>query len=349
MLLLGLLLASLLAFLLSAVAGGGAGLMLMPVLAFIVPAAQAPAALSIGTATSSVARLATLRRCVRWDVVRSFTPAALPASVLGAWLLTLFQPIYIQFLLGLFLTANLFALFSRASVEPTPLSLQARKPLLMTAGAAAGLLSGFTGAVGLLFNRFYYRLGLTKEELVATRAANEVLLHLCKLALYGWFGLLTSQAMFAGVVVATGAVLAALATPLLLGRMPEGLFRRIGLGTMTAAGVSMATGASSQIAARNNAGIAFSVEHREVEATGSWRRSRYSAELDRLEGLVVEQHVQLADLSPALQGRVRQVVGTGRLISLEKTVRLAGRDWEIEFERNGRVLEVNLPRQDDEH
>lgn len=348
MLLVALLFGSLLAFLLSAVAGGGAGLLLLPALAFIVPAAQAPAALSIGTATSSVSRLATLRRCIRWDAVRWFAPAALPTAALGAWLLSLLEPIYIQLVLGLFLSTNLVALFSRRAIDPAPIPDQARPWTLVAVGALAGLVSGFTGAVGLLFNRFYYRLGMSKEEIVATRAANEVTLHLLKLALYAWFGLLTSQALFAGIVVAIGAVLAATATPLVLGRMPERVFRRIGLAAMVMAGVSMTTGASSQIVARNKAGVEFSVERREVEASARWQRWRYSAEVDRLEGVVIEKLVDPRTLSAPLQKRVHAVVRGGRLISLEKAVRLTGRDWEIEFERDGRVLEVNLPRQDGE-
>ena len=96
-------------------------------------------------------------------------------------------------LMGLFLMANLPLIF-RPTVE-----LETTNPLpkgyLAIIGAAAGFVSGLTGAVGLLFNRFYLRYGLQKEEIVATRAANEVLLHVVKLALYSSFGLLTGKAL----------------------------------------------------------------------------------------------------------------------------------------------------------
>ena len=45
----------------------------------------------------------------------------------------------------------------------------------------AGFISGITGAVGLLFNRFYLRFGMSNQQIVATRAANEVVLHIVKL------------------------------------------------------------------------------------------------------------------------------------------------------------------------
>lgn len=49
--------ASFLAFILSLVAGGGAGLVLVPLLRLILPVASIPGALSIGTAASSVSRI----------------------------------------------------------------------------------------------------------------------------------------------------------------------------------------------------------------------------------------------------------------------------------------------------
>lgn len=72
------------AFIVSAVAGGGAGLVLVPLLRLILPVASIPGALSIGTATSSISRIWLFRRHIRWDVVRRFVPTELPAAAVGA-------------------------------------------------------------------------------------------------------------------------------------------------------------------------------------------------------------------------------------------------------------------------
>lgn len=77
------LLVSFLAFSISAICGGGAGLMLLPILGKLLPIGQVPAALSIGTFTSSASRLLIFRKNVCWDVVKYFVPSALPA----VWLL----------------------------------------------------------------------------------------------------------------------------------------------------------------------------------------------------------------------------------------------------------------------
>lgn len=63
-----------LAFSLSAVCGGGAGLLLLPVLGSVLPGAQVPAALSVGTISSSISRIVAFWPRIRWDVVAWFVP-----------------------------------------------------------------------------------------------------------------------------------------------------------------------------------------------------------------------------------------------------------------------------------
>ena len=47
--------------------------------------------------------------------------------------------------------------------------------------------------MGLLFNKFYLTCGMSKKEIIATRATNQPLLHIIKLVLYSLFGLMTYQ------------------------------------------------------------------------------------------------------------------------------------------------------------
>lgn len=235
------------AFALSAISGGGAGLLLIPLLGIVVPAMQVPAALSIGTATSAVSRAAVFRRSIRWDVARWFVPAALPTTALGAWLLSRADPALVEFMLGAFLAANVVFLFRKQK----PVVAAAPRPATMIAvGAAAGFLSGFTGAVGVVFNRVYLQCGLTKQEVVATRGANECLLHLVKIALYAGFGLLNRQSLAVGVLVATAAVMATWSVRPILAKVSEALFRRINYAAMAAAGVAMLVSSGATLAAR---------------------------------------------------------------------------------------------------
>lgn len=228
---------SFIAFTLSAICGGGAGLMLIPLLGRLLPVSQVPAALSIGTFSSSVTRLLVFKKYIRWEIVIYFMPAALPAVWLGAWLLKYLNPVYLEFVMGIFLISNLPAVF-RQSKEPELNSKPAHITLVII-GFLAGFLSGITGAVGLLFNRFYLRYGLTKEEIVATRAANEILLHLIKIVLYTLFGLISTKVFAVGAVVAISAITSTWAAKYILPKLGELVFRKIGYAAMVLSGVIM--------------------------------------------------------------------------------------------------------------
>ncbi|MGY2737337.1 sulfite exporter TauE/SafE family protein [Sphingomonas sp. UYP23] len=329
-----------LAFIVSAVAGGGAGLVLVPLLRLILPVASIPGALSIGTAASSVSRIWLFRTHIRWDVVRRFVPTALPAAAAGAWLLTRFEPVYVEFLLGCFLLFNLPALFRRSPAPGTELPLPlGRLPWL---GAAAGLLSGFTGAVGVIFNRSYYRIGLTKDEIVATRATNEVLLHLLKIALYAAFGLLPRSALIAGALIATAAVLASLTSRQVLSLMRESLFRRAGLFAMVTSGVVMFSLSGTQIMAIHRAWVAYVAPGEEHEIQLYWGGVRRGA-IEREEdgGLVVERVVALSELPTAVLTALPAIATPGEIVMIEE-VRGQGRYYEIYRRHAGVVRKVEV-------
>src|ERR1700761_5236786 len=100
------------AFTISAFTGGGAGLVLLPILALWLPAVGVPADLSIGSTVSSLSRLAFFLRHIRWDVVRWCLPAALPGAWRGAWLFALVDLAWLELCLWLSLLASLWALLA---------------------------------------------------------------------------------------------------------------------------------------------------------------------------------------------------------------------------------------------
>ena len=267
---------SIVTFGLSAVSGGGAGLILMPLLGLVLPGPQVPATLSIGTAASSAARIASFRNAIRWDIVRHFAPTALPFAALGVWALSRMNPAYLSLLLGLFLMGNLPVLFHKPApdVSVKPMHIAGLHAL----GAAAGFISGFTGAVGLVFNGFYYRLGLRKEEIIATRAANEILLHMLKIFLYAAFGLLNAQAAVAGLAVAMAAVLSSIVMKYLLPYLHDRLFHHIGHAAMVLAGVMMVLVASDQIAQQENITVRFANAAKKATVSLSWQQHTFAVE-----------------------------------------------------------------------
>lgn len=333
---------ALFAFSLSAVCGGGAGLLLLPLLGQVLPGAQVPAALSVGTATSSLSRIIAFRAHVRWDVVARFVPPALPAVWLGAKLLTFVNPLYLELGLGFFLVANLPLLFRPATDLQTVHQLP--KGYLIGIGAVAGFVSGLTGAVGLLFNRFYLRYGLSKEQIVATRAANELLLHIVKLGLYASFGLLTRQSAGVGAVVAVAAVGSSWAMRWLLPRLSEGLFRRIGYGAMVVSGLSLFAGAAGRLAVDNGVRVSYVPISGGTETRLEWRqRNLFALEFGYDEGFELERTVSFAELPPAVQGRVRTLSRGADRVMLEEVFGVGRHSYELYQVRRGKITQIELP------
>lgn len=286
---------SFLAFSISAICGGGAGLMLIPILGRLLPISQVPAALSIGTFTSSASRLVIFRKNVCWHIVKYFVPFALPAVWLGAWLLKYVNPIYLEIAMGLFLISNLTFLFKK----PKELN-NSDKPknfVLAVIGFLAGFLSGLTGAVGLLFNRFYLRYGLTKEEIVATRAANEIILHLVKIILYFLFGLITIKVVYIGIVVAISAILSSWTMKWILPKLSDSSFKKIGYFAMVISGFVMLSQSGSDLLIANNGNIYTNLKTEGLESKLKWQNANYALEFTYDEGFEFEQVIPITDLT----------------------------------------------------
>lgn len=276
------------AFTISSVAGGGAGLVIMPVLGLVLATPKIPAALSIGTMCSTVGRIVTFWQVINWRVVLFFTPAALPAAALGVFCLRLMPPVYLELVLGLFLSGNVFLLLRRSPPVETD---QRQWRYLPAIGFAAGFVSGFTGATGLLFNRFYQKLGLQKQALIATRAANEVLLHAIKLVLYAQFGLFDRGVFLAGVCVGVAALAAIKVTQWVLPLLTHAQFCRIGHAAAAVAGVLMLSGAAHQIVQKDAMSLSYGRAHGETELAMTWRSHRLAVEFERPLELEVKHRV----------------------------------------------------------
>ncbi len=328
------------AFALSAVCGGGASFILLPVLGWVLPAAQVPAALSVGTAASSVSRMAVFRKNIRWDIVVWFVPPALPAVWLGARLLSSVDPVLLELLIGLFLVVNIPFLF-----KPTPNKLQQthnRKWVLCIIGMATGFLSGLTGAVGLLFNRFYLTYGLTKEEIVATRAANELLLHILKIILYSLFGLLSIKALGIGIVISIAAVISAQAMKRLLRFFTEKTFRRIGFTAMVLSGVVMLINSGFTLYRDETVGVKAYRMDKGLETKVRWRQSNFAMEFEYDEGFEIERTIALKDLPADKQQVVNAIAKDADKILLEEVYSLNKHYYEVYIYKNGSLDKRNL-------
>lgn len=319
-------LAAVVAFLLSSVSGGGAGLLLLPLLAARLHGPAAPAALTIGTTISSGTRLAVFRRSVRWSLSRWFVPPAVPGVLLGSYLLRRLDPVWLELAIGVFLVSNVVALVRRQ--EPVVASTPPGPAMIMLLGAVAGFVSGLTGAVGVLFNKVYFDYGLRRDEVVATRAANEILLHLLKLGAYAALGLMSRNVLWHGALVGTGAVLATVATKRVLRLLPEVTFRRVGYAAMIVSGVFMLGSAVTRLRAQPEVAM--------------WLGGRLDLEIEWNGGLVIETPLAWEELTPAQQARVETITAGRPIVKLEVVRRIGARSYEVYVDDGGTIVSLDF-------
>ena len=329
-------LASFAAFCLSAVCGGGAGLILIPILGKLLPISEVPAALSIGTFTSSASRLVVFRKYINWKIVKYFVPPALPAVWLGAYLLKYLDPVYLEIAMGVFLVSNLPLVFRKQ--KNSALSARPKNILLVTIGFLAGFLSGITGAVGLLFNRFYLRYGLSKEEIIATRAANEIILHLIKIILYVFFGLLSIKAMQVGLAVALSGVASAWGAKYLIKKMSEFGFRRIGYMAMVISGLIMLTQSTTGLLTANNGSLAANVTRQGLRAILKWQDANFSLEFTYDDGFEFAQIIPLSELSAEQQKLVYSKFPKADMVIVEEVYSVGKNVFEAEYYANNQFI-----------
>ncbi|PJZ58038.1 sulfite exporter TauE/SafE family protein [Leptospira barantonii] len=326
-------------FLLSAICGGGAGLILIPVLGAFLPIQFVPAALSIGTFTSSASRLFVFFRRIRFDIVRWFLPPAVGAVWLGAWLIQYVNPLFMEAFIGIFLISNLPILFKKEN--PSESYDKPKVVHLAIIGFLAGFVSGITGAVGLLFNKFYLRSGMSKEEIVATRAANEIFLHLIKLVLYALFGLINAKAILIGSIVAFAALVSTLSMKKVLDWINEILFRKIGYFAMTISGVLLLTQSAIGFASSNRANVSLVPIQKGTEAKLSWQQASFSLEFTWDEGLEVEQVIPVTDLSPERQSKLLNTKEelNAEIVIIEAVYALGRNSYEAYFYGGGKLIQ----------
>lgn len=231
--------------------------------------------------------------------------------------------------MGLFLISNLPFVFWKP--KQANVSAKRSNPLLVLIGFLAGLLSGLTGAVGLLFNKFYLRHGLSKDQIIATRAANEIILHLIKIILYILFGLITIQVITIGLVVAASAVLSSITMKWILPRLSENIFKKIGYIAMVASGFVMLTQSGKNVLLANEGAISSKFIAKGVETRLQWQHANYALEFVYDDGFEFEQVIELTDLSDKQQQFVLSQKGDASKIIIEEVYTINAKYYEVYF------------------
>ncbi|BEV03125.1 sulfite exporter TauE/SafE family protein [Chryseobacterium gambrini] len=330
------------AFWISAICGGGASLILIPVLNLLLPGSVVPFSLTLGTFTSSASRVAVFKKHINWHIFFWFVPFSIPSVLLGAWLIKYVNPNYLQLIVAFFLILNLPELFKSKKKEekdqkPYP------KSLLIVIGFCAGFVSGITGAIGLLFNRFYLRFGLKKEEIIATRAANEIFLHLIKLLIYISIGLYSKTALLLGLTVAAATIVSSYTVKYILPYLSEFVFKKIGYGAMVISGIVLLIGTSQKIISQDKISFTMADNTKETESVISWRNTDFIIEFTFDEGFEVERPIKPDELPDHLHEKYRNLQEKYDRVELEKVFTINKNPaYEFNCYKNGKLTKFEV-------
>lgn len=208
--LLQILLASLLAGILDTVVGFGGGLLLLPVLIMILGGTDAIVLTALIPIGWNAVRVPILRSLIDWRVTGLFLLGVLPGTFIGAWGLTIIDPLLLRGWIGGFLVALGFYHILRLYVEiPYP---KIRADLVYPiVGLLAGTLTAFLGAGnGPLQSWSMSADGLLPRVVVAINGVLGLATGFLRMIAYGIEGLLDDVPWIAGAVGLLGAVLGAI-------------------------------------------------------------------------------------------------------------------------------------------
>ncbi len=231
-------LASLAAFVLaivSAVAGFGGGVLLLPVFAALFGLRTAVPMLALTQLVSNASRVWFNRHQLNGRLIGWFALGAVPLALVGSALLARIPLDPLQRLLGVFLIAVVVWRHLRPHPHKPPL------PAFIGVGAGTGLGSALLGSVGPFAAPFVLAYGLTGGSYIGTEALTALIVHVTKLVGYGPVGLLTSSVLLHGMALAPATLLGSWVGKRIADRLSERVFVLVvEVGLLVAGGIFLA-------------------------------------------------------------------------------------------------------------
>lgn len=218
----GVAVAGLVGFTIAGVAGFGGGVIMLPILIWVLGVREAIPALTIAQLIGSVSRVWLYRRKISWRVVMWFSLGALPTSALGGFL-------FIQAPKELLIRVLGASMLLIVAYSNSPWGKNTKIPIwgFTPLGGLFGFMAAFLGIPGPFVASFYLSYGLGASAYLGTSSTSMMLTQLPKLAVFGGSQLFSQEAVTMGVVVGIMAFAGAYTGRWILGRIPEAVFPKI--------------------------------------------------------------------------------------------------------------------------
>lgn len=232
---------------LSAVLGMAGGIVLLSVMLLFMQPLDAIPLHGVIQLVANGSRAVAQRRQVDWRIAGRYALLLLPAGLLGVRVALGLPPEGVKALIGAFALV--------ATWRPRWLNLQpaaAEKPGLarfVWLGGAVGFLNSVIGATGPLIAPFFLNLGLTRQALIGTKAACQLLGHVSKTLVFSsvGFAFLAHAPLLAGLSAA--AVAGTWLGTRLLDRLDEARFKALYAAVLTLVALRLLVGELWRLAA----------------------------------------------------------------------------------------------------
>ncbi|HET8577719.1 MAG TPA: sulfite exporter TauE/SafE family protein [Methylomirabilota bacterium] len=204
------------------VAGFGAGVIMIPLIAWIMGVKATVPVLTVAMLMGNGARVWFSRREIEGRVVVAFLAGAIPTGILGAMLYARIEGPWISRILGVFL---LSAVPLRRLLVAH--DVRVRLPHFPAIGAAFGFLSSLVGSTGPVMSPFFLGYGLTRGAFIATDALCTVGMYIPRGVVFQRYNLMTEPIVGVGLYIGAVMILGAWLGRRILDRLTERTFLRI--------------------------------------------------------------------------------------------------------------------------
>lgn len=203
------------------VAGFGAGVILLPVVAALMGVRAAVPILTVTMLLGNISRIWWSRRDIDWAVLWRFLLGAVPATAVGVLLLAGASSTRLSLIIGLFLLAAV-PLRRLLMTRNFRVRLAHFGPL----GAAIGVLSALVVTTGPVVTPFFLAYGLRRGAYIATEASCALAMHLVRGAGLATLALLNRETILLGLTLGAVMFVGAWCGRRIVDRMSEGAFLR---------------------------------------------------------------------------------------------------------------------------
>lgn len=224
--------AAMFGFTIAGVAGFGGGVVILPVLIWVLGPHEAIPILSVAQLVASVVRFIMYRQHTSWPVVRWFALGAIPIAVLASLL-------YIQTPADIFVRLLGAGILALVAYRYTPWGKRAAVQLrgFVLVGGATSFFSGYLGIGGPVPAPFLLAYGLAGGAYVGTMGCCTMVTQFFKLIVFGGNGLLTPYVMLMGIGIGAISWAGAAVARHLVRRLPRVWFIRVIEGMLIASGL----------------------------------------------------------------------------------------------------------------